>query len=89
MPKHKIHREVSKFILGKGYEDVHTTMDLPALFKSKGHRRFLHDPASGIILYGGDPERLKAYMLHVALDRYCTRHPNVKRLLEAMLDAEP
>jgi hypothetical protein len=81
MPSHKVHREVSKLVLGEPYERVHMLLDMPAFFIPKGHRRFFHDPVSAYFIgYALDGEKGgEAALLHVLVDKLCD-DKRVKRL---------
>ena len=47
-------------------------MDFPAIFLGARHRVLFHDPASVLILFGNDPEKLMSALLHIALDEAFT-----------------
>jgi len=57
--------------------------DLPAYILGKRHRMLLHDPLSALILFGDDPEKLSASLLHILVD-LAAEDPKVKKLLESL-----
>ena len=83
MPSHKVHRAICKLILGKAHPDVDKIMDLPALILHKDHRRYFHDPLSVFILFGKNPEKFRAALLHILVD-HIGSDPKVKKLLESI-----
>jgi len=83
LPSHKVHRAISRLLLGSSHPDVDRIMDLPAYILGKKHRLLLHDPLSVFILFGDDPERLGAALLHILVD-LAAKDPRVKKLLESL-----
>jgi len=83
LPSHKVHRAVCRLLLGSSHPEVDRIMDLPAYILGKKHRLLLHDPFSAFILFGDDPERLGAALLHIFVDM-AARDPKVKKLLESL-----
>jgi len=75
---------VSKLLLGSSHDEVNKIMDLPARLVGKGHRAFLHDPLSAFILFGDDPEKFKAALLHILVDEV-SKDPRVKKVLESLV----
>jgi len=70
MPSHRIHKAVSKAILGKDWEIVNLIKDAPyRLWPGKEHRKYFHDDETNLflgILLG--PEAMLAGMLHDWMD---------------------
>lgn len=64
---------------------VDEVMDWPVKFFGKGHRRYLHDPLSMMILFGNDPIKLQDAALHKLVDTAFTNNPKARRILEAMI----
>jgi len=66
MPSHKVHRAISKALLGKDWEVVNLFKDAPyRLIPGKRHREYFHDDATNFllgVLYG--PEAMLAGFLH-------------------------
>ena len=72
MPSHDVHLWCDRIFLGKEFRDVHAILDFPAIFLGAKHRILFHDPASVLILFGNDPERLMSALLHIAIDEAFT-----------------
>jgi len=73
MPSHKIHRLISKLLLGKEYPDVDRFADL---ISGPNHRKVWgHDKKSVLLTYilTKDPDRALAHCLHIAADNYFSK----------------
>ena len=68
MPGHEWHKPITKFVLGREFEEVHRLMDLPVLALQARHRMFFHDPLSLLLMFGNDPEKLRAAYVHLLTD---------------------
>jgi len=79
----KTHRAISKLVLGKPHNDVNKVIDGPFKLLGKRHRALFHDPLSVLALFGDDPEKLKAGLLHLVVDRAC-RNRTVEKILVAL-----
>lgn len=84
MPDRKTHLQIDKLFLGKEYNRMHATKDIPAAWMGPSHRSVLHDPASdlflALVLYPDDP--LGAFlsgMIHDAVDRADTKAKRKRR----------
>lgn len=85
MPSHSVHKVFKKIILNSEDMTVDEIMDGPAAFLGKGHRKYFHDPASMLVLFGNDPEKLKEAALHKLVDDAFTKYPNARRTLEVLM----
>ena len=83
MTSHRVHRAISRLLLGESHDDVNKLMDLPAKIMGKRHRLIFHDPLSAFILFGGNPEKFKAALLHILVDEL-SKDPKVKKILESL-----
>lgn len=73
MPGRRVHEWLDKLVLGRAHPEVHRLMDSPSLVLGKRHRVLFHSPLELVLLFGDDPEKLAAALLHVWLDREVTR----------------
>ena len=89
MPSHPIHKVFKKIILKKQDMTVDEIMGFPASFAGKGHRKYLHDPLSLVVLFGNDPEKLREAILHKLVDEAFTKHPESRRFLEVLMGISP
>ena len=86
MARHRVHRAISRMLLGHAHDDVNKIMDAPYKRLGKRHRILFHDPLSVLALFPNDSERQSAALLHIAVDKACV-NPFVEKLLEALLEA--
>ena len=100
MPTHRIHKLVTKLILGeeiakvKRIQSVHFALDFPAFGRNpKGHRKYYHTPLSAMLM--GESwapknasettrERFRQVALLHILTDKACENPNVEKLLELL-----
>jgi len=87
MPSHKIHRAVSRMVLGKAHDSVNKVMDWPYKILGKRHRIVFHDPLSIVALFGNDKAKLEAAALHLLVDKAC-ENPSVEKLLQLLVEGQ-
>lgn len=85
MPGHDIHKLIKKIVYGRNGTSVDELMDWPVAFAGKSHRKYLHDPASVIALFGSDPQKMEEALLHLLVDDAFTKNPEARRVLEALM----
>jgi len=72
--RHRQHRLVDVFFLGREYPDVHSWMDEPYRWLGRRHRILRHDPLSILLKYLDDPGRLASAYLHIIADKSSSRY---------------
>jgi len=85
MPSHKIHRMISKLVLGKDYRKLHKYLDMPFLVFGKRHRILFHDLLTVAMLQKVDPKLGAAAALHILLDSLERKGRMRKRWLKRAL----
>ncbi len=83
MPERRIHSWITRLLLGRGYDEVHRTLDYPSLFLGPRHRRLFHDSMDAVMigyLIGGLDGAVAA-MLHILIDEICSSDEEFDRLL--------
>lgn len=87
MASQRAHVYVDYMMFGRSYRKIHREMDRPFRRLGRRHRIMLHDPVSAIRiaqrLYPGDPVAVRAALLHITIDKICSRDPEFKKTLEA------
>jgi len=87
VPSNRVHREISKILLGKDCKKTNRTIDYPVKFFGKGHRILFHDPLSaaaiGYIFDGYDGTA--SGILHLIVDKICSEYPIIKKMLEYLI----
>jgi len=71
MPRHKVHREICKLLLGKAHPDVDLFLDCTYPISGKYHRKDWVHSVFGALLYAmfkRDIEKFFAGLIHLALD---------------------
>src|SRR6267143_257018 len=88
MPSRRAHRWITKRALGKSYDNVHATIDLPFFWLGRSHRKLFHSYGEamliGAMVTRGDPLGAVAGLLHVLTDEVGSRNPEAKQILEAL-----
>lgn len=85
MPKHKIHRYVDEIVLGKPYGEVHRAIDRPYILLRRKHRKMFHTPKEAYVvasLASSDPQAGLSGLLHVQIDKKCSKDKKFKKLLQ-------
>lgn len=86
LARHRVHRAISRMLLGNAHNDVNKIMDAPYKMLGKKHRILFHDPLSVLALFPNDRERQSAALLHIAVDKACENR-FVEKMLEALTEA--
>jgi len=83
MPSRKLHEQLCKFVLGRGYAEVHRFMDYPSRWLGKRHRQLFHDLKGCVLawLLTGDYKGFLAAYLHILLDNEVI-NPEVAKLFK-------
>lgn len=70
MPNRKMHKVLSKFLVGDSCDSTHKIIDYPVRFLGKNHRRLFHDPiTASIIGYATNRERgVVSALSHILAD---------------------
>ena len=87
MPSRRVHRYVSRLLLGKSFDKVHRVIDAPYGLLGKKHRVLLHDPISAAMIGStASRDRYAAFaaLTHVAVDVMCSRNRTLREILELM-----
>ena len=50
MPSHRVHREITRLLLGKPHSKVHRAIDFPYKFLGRKHRVLFHDPFTSVLV---------------------------------------
>ena len=86
-PSRRVHKWLTKKVLGKDYDTVHSMIDLPFHWLGRSHRKLFHSPLEAMLIGAwvtkGDPRGAVAGLLHVLTDEAGSRNPEAKRILEA------
>ena len=92
MPSHQVHCFYDRVLFGKSYIKVHRAIDAPYVVFKRGHRKYLHDGFSALVLaehcYPGDKRAVGAALFHKVLDDYCTANPFYAQYLEFCVKQE-
>ena len=92
MPRHRVHRKISKLLLGKPFTAVHRALDLPYILYKRTHRRYLHDPVTSAVVgaaFSDDPKKgVLAAWLHIISDRAVSEEQAVRLALDAGMSTE-
>jgi hypothetical protein len=87
MPSSSVHRKTSKILLGTPCNRTNKAIDYPVRFLGKGHRILFHDPLTaatvGYVADGYDGAL--AGILHLTIDKICSKYPFIKKILEYIL----
>ncbi len=87
MPSHRIHRYVSKLLLGDAFSEVHVAIDAPYRILGRKHRRLFHSPKEAFVvgyLSSTRPGAGLAGLLHSRLDQQCSKNRKFKKWVEWM-----
>jgi len=87
MPSLKIHKLISKVLLGRPYSKVHKTMDKPAKHPGAKHRALYNDPISASLLAAlssKDGLAIPAAILDALANEACSRNKALRKLLETL-----
>jgi len=71
MPSHRVHKEITRWILGKPHSKVHRAIDSPYKFLGAKHRILFHDPISAIVVArkaSKEKGASQAAILHIVTD---------------------
>lgn len=82
MPSHEVHRRVTRLLLGREYQDVHSFKDRPVVVLKGRHRVLRHDPLTNLRLAAetGDPGAFLAGTLHDVTDAVDSALRRVERV---------
>lgn len=50
MPSHRVHKEITRWLLGKPHGKVHQALDYPYKFLGPRHRILFHDPITSVLV---------------------------------------
>src|SRR5208337_1082467 len=50
MPSHRVHRAITRLLLGKPHAKVHRAIDYPYKFLGPKHRILFHDPVTSVLV---------------------------------------
>ncbi len=84
MPNHPAHKYFEKTILGRSYSAVHKAIDAPVKFLGKKHRVFFHSPLEAAIISTIICGDARPGLLHVVLDKDCTRDKTFKKIIQIL-----
>ena len=87
MPGRRVHKFVSRLLLGKSYNVVHREIDRPYLVFGRKHRQLYHTPLEAFYVGSSaslDPGAGVAGVLHVWADRRCSKEKWFKDSLKFM-----
>ncbi|MGD0424724.1 MAG: hypothetical protein ABSA92_14895 [Candidatus Bathyarchaeia archaeon] len=71
MPSHRVHKEITRWLLGKPHAKVHRAIDYPYKFLGPKHRILFHDPVTSVLVAKAASREKgagKAAILHVLTD---------------------
>ncbi len=71
MPSHRVHREITRRVLGKPHNKVHSAIDYPYKFLGPKHRILFHDPITAVLVARAASKEKGAgvaAILHIATD---------------------
>jgi hypothetical protein len=81
VPKHKIHRYIDRFFLGKEFPHVHRWIDEPYKYLGRKHRILRHTPQEVILKFGFSDEALSG-LLHILADKKSKEITKIVKLFE-------